>query len=133
MRMLRAFNALSYQNSTNETYLHNFSISTKARNYRILYVSNFFIIIFLNHQIIIKMDVELIKTDRIEIEKGIYKHTYNVVGTGKCQCYKDCDCCFEKGKIVGTKELYTRSGSQRVYETLDAVQKAVKYSKVSNF
>jgi len=38
MRILRVFNALSYQNSTNETYLQNVSISTEARNYRILYV-----------------------------------------------------------------------------------------------
>ena len=80
------------------------------------------------------MTVELIKTERIEIEKGIYEHSYNIVGTGKCQCYKDCDCCFEKGKIVGTKKLYTRTGSQRVYETIEATKQAIKFtSKVSQF
>ena len=42
MRMLRAFNALSYQNSTNETCKENLQVRTKARNYRILYVMHFY-------------------------------------------------------------------------------------------
>ena len=54
MRMLRASNALSYQNSTNETYLQNVSICTKARNYRILYVMHFIFNQIVNLVLIIK-------------------------------------------------------------------------------
>jgi hypothetical protein len=42
MRMLRAFKALSYQNSTKVTCKENLQVCTKARNYRILYVIRFF-------------------------------------------------------------------------------------------
>lgn len=74
MRMLRAFNALSYQNSTNETYLHNVSISTKARNYRILYVMVIFTQFIINQLNIIKMslDIRIKENNKTVYDKNFY-------------------------------------------------------------
>lgn len=54
---------------------------------------------------------------------SITKHVYEIIATGSCQCYKDCDCSKEKGKIIGLAENFTtpfrrhKHGSPKKYKT----------------
>ncbi len=52
MRMLRDFKALSFQSCTNVSFLHNVSTTTKARNYRILYVMCIYFYLHSSEQIV---------------------------------------------------------------------------------
>lgn len=69
MLMLRAFNALSYQNAQMKLTCNMFQVRTKARNYRILYVSNILLIsLLLTIKILSKMKNKKVYKGIIEID-----------------------------------------------------------------
>ena len=42
----------------------------------------------------------------VEIEPGIFEVTYQIFDSGSCQCFKDCDCAKNKGKLIGAHTRY---------------------------
>ena len=64
--------------------------------------------------------------EREEIQKGVYKHFHNVVKDGSCQCYKDCDCCLDNGKIIDEINRFSHSGSGKMFATLESCLQSIK-------
>lgn len=66
----------------------------------------------------------------------VTKHVWNLIGTGACQCYGDCDCYKDRGKFLGQVFKYSHpfatysNGGIKKYETLEACLQSLK-SKTS--
>lgn len=62
----------------------------------------------------------------------IEKKSIPVYHDGSCQCFGDCDCYLEKGKLLWWEEEYThpllvkKDGKLRKYKTLEAITRALK-------
>lgn len=60
---------------------------------------------------------------KVEIEDGITELTYNIIHSGGCQCYKDCDCYKSRGEILWQEKMYSNgvvlkeNGKPRLYKT----------------
>lgn len=61
----------------------------------------------------------------------IVKHVYNVIGSGSCQCSGDCDCYKDRGKLLGTAEVFTTplrrysNGNFKKYQSYKACLQAI--------
>lgn len=67
---------------------------------------------------------KFIGEEKHNIYKCITVHKYQVIGSGGCQCYGDCDCYKERGVVKGIVEKYSHSlsrypnGNVKKFETL---------------
>jgi hypothetical protein len=66
-------------------------------------------------------------TEQIEVYNNIpiKKLTFNLVNDGSCQCFKDCDCYANKGKIEDTYEMYANTLYTKRYTTLKNCKQAI--------
>jgi len=51
------------------------------------------------------------ETKREILPSTIVKITFNRYMSGSCQCFKDCDCYLNAGKLIGEEYCYTYSGA----------------------
>jgi hypothetical protein len=75
-----------------------------------------------------------------EIEPNLFEIANDVFHDGGCQCFKDCDCCNNKGKFLFTDIRYSNGlvlredGKERIYSSIEGCKASLKayLSKVNH-
>jgi len=62
---------------------------------------------------------KLIKTENIDVEGVmIVKKTFDLIDSGSCSCWKDCDCYKDKGKVKGQSYGFMHPLKNKNYDDL---------------
>ena len=69
----------------------------------------------------------------VQIDGTIFKkRVYDITHNGQCQCFKDCNCRDQKGKIMGVLELFYHPLSTKAFRSLESCTQSFNAARLTN-